>query len=158
MIARVEIGEEAKPVTRDYRRNSEQDQRDGDRPGGLVQLTLTYTTVGTPPQASNAATFTTKGQDIGTQHIESRQTGCQQRDCIYSVVTVVKSKANNCLFTIEACEERETGDRERSDEPGNSGDRHILSQRAHQAHILDHLVGGMVQRSNNATGAQKEQS
>src|SRR5258708_35271938 len=105
MIARVEIGEEAKPVTRDYRRNSEQDQRDGDRPRGLVQLTLTYTTVGTPPQASNAATFTTKGQDIGTQPIEPTHTRCQTRCGTSYDITLSKTpltKLSTSLLALES--------------------------------------------------------
>ena len=81
---------------------------------------------GPPQMPPNATTFATKGQNVGTQHVEGRQTGGQQGDHLQAIITMFKGQADDGILTVKAREERETRNRECGNQPGNGSNRHVF--------------------------------
>src|SRR5215472_252667 len=71
---------------------------------------------------------------------------------------MIEGKRDNVVLAIETREEREAGDRQSSDEPGERGDRHKLCQATHKAHVLHLSMHGMVQCMQHTTRAEEEES
>src|SRR5947207_2861191 len=95
------------------------------------------------PQAKEAATLAAKGSDVGAQHVEGGQaSGAEHDDVEHDVV--LEGQLDNSIFTVEAGEEGEAGDRERCDQPRRSGNWHPSRQPTHQAHILHFAVHGVM--------------
>src|SRR6266516_4702612 len=109
------------------------------------------------PQAAKAATLATKGKNIGTQHIESGQTSRQERYHPQAIIAMFIGKPDNSIFTVEAREEGEATNRERSNQPCDSSNWHLWGKATHQTHILYLSMHGMVQRMQHAASSQEEQ-
>src|SRR5579863_8342011 len=118
---------------------------------------MSFTTVGATPDTAKFAASAAKGQEEGTEHIESGQAGSKQGDEIQGIITMFVGKSNDGIFTEEAGKEGETGNRETSDQPGRGGNRHEFCQPTHLAHVLYLFMRRMVQGLNHATSAQEEQ-
>src|SRR6266700_2765780 len=119
---------------------------------------LTFTPIGATPQAAEAATLATKGQNKGPQHIEGGQTSREQGNDIQGIIPMIKGQPNNGFFAIEARKEGETSNGKRGNQPGNTGNGHLWPQTTHQAYILYLAMHGMMQGMQDAASTEEEQS
>src|SRR6266571_4463801 len=119
---------------------------------------LTFTPIGATPQAAEAATLATKGQNKGPQHVEGGQTSREQGNDIQGIIPMIKGQPNNGFFAIEARKEGETSNGKRGNQPGNTGNGHLWPQTTHQAYILYLAMHGMMQGMQDAASTEEEQS
>src|SRR5947209_9225903 len=70
---------------------------------------------------------------------------------------MIKGKRDDVVLAIETSKQRETGNRQDSDQPGASSDRHKLCQAAHKAHVLHLSMHGVVQCMQHAARAEEEE-
>src|SRR5437763_6318416 len=118
---------------------------------------LTFTSIGATPQAAEAATSSSKGQNESTKHVEGGQTSREQGNNIQGIIPMIIGQPNNGFFAIEACKEGEASNGKCGNQPGNTGNGHLWPQATHKAYILYLPMHGMMQGVKDAASTGEEQ-
>src|SRR5215471_20893439 len=83
-----------------------------------------FSSICSPPQTPPSTSFTAESQDKSSKHVETGHSGCNQQDGPDCVIPRIKSNSDNIILAEETVEERKAPDRDSTNHPGNSCNRH----------------------------------
>ena len=134
------------PETGNHRRDRQQDQRYGHHPGRFMQVLAGMVI---------HARLAMEHQEVQPERIQRRHEHTQQHRPVGNPgardIGMVH-RLDDGVLGKEAGEERRADQRQRTDQHGNPGDRHVLAQPAHVADVLL-----MVHGDDHGTGTEEQQ-
>ena len=107
--------------------------------GGVVAMLLVLFSDGGKQRCLHRLVVATElpfeGEEVKPEHVEGRHAGGEEPDKPQHWEGI-EGLSQDFIFAPEACQRRDSADRDATDKKGDGGNRHLLAQATHEAHVL----------------------